>query len=220
MLFRSVAFTTLLIGMTYNTQIIPQDKAPKSLKDLLKPEWKGKIGARVSTTFMAYLALPQVLGPQGAIDFFRQFGAQADGQMRCGSSERIISGEFPIFFPDCGDYEARRLQRIGAPIGHVIPQEAGGVAAWPLGIPKNSAHPNAARLFVAFMLTREGQDFVWEADGTDYWRLPGSKIAPEMEKYRARGVEFIDQTQLEMDQPELLKTQARMFQALQQGMKK
>jgi len=217
---RGVAFTTLLIGMTYNTAMIAPDKAPKSLKDLLKPEWKGKIGARVSTTFMAYLALPEALGPEGAVEFFRQFGAQADGQIRCGSSERISSGEFLIFFPDCGDYEARKGQRAGAPLGHVIPQEAGGVAVWPLGIPRNSAHPNAARLFVTFMLTREGQDFVWETDGTDYWRLPGSKIAPEMEKYRARGVKFIDQTQLEADQPEMLKVQGQMFQAMQQGLKK
>jgi ABC-type Fe3+ transport system substrate-binding protein len=131
-----------------------------------------------------------------------------------------MSGEFPIFFPDCGDYEVRKAQRVGAPLGHIIPKEAGGVAVWPLGIPKNSARPNAARLFVTFMLTREGQDFVWDSDGTDYWRLPGSKIAPEMEKYRARGVKFIDQTQLESDRPELLKAQTRMFEAMQQGLKK
>ncbi len=215
-----VAFATLLIGITYNTALVSPDKAPQALTDLLKPEWKGKVAARVSTTFMAYLALPEVLGPEGAVDFFRKLGAQADGQIRCGSSERISSGEFLAFFPDCGDYEARKGQRTGAPLGHIIPREAGGVAVWPIGIPRNSAHPNAARLFVTYMLSREGQDFLWDSDATDYWRLPGSRIAPEMDKYRARGVNFIDQTQLESDRPDLLNVQAQMFQALQQGLAK
>ena len=217
---RGVAFTTLLIGITYNTNLIPPDKAPTSLKDLLKPEWKGKLGARISTTFMAYLALPEVLGPQGAIDFFREFGARAEGQIRCGSWERVSSGEFPVFFPDCGDYEARKAQRLGAPVGHVIPQEAGGMASWPLGIPNNSAHPNAARLFVTFMLTREGQDVVWESDGTDYYKIPGSHIAPEIEKYKARGVKFYDQLDIDVEHPELMKVQNEMFQAMQKAMQK
>jgi iron(III) transport system substrate-binding protein len=215
---RGVAFTTLLIGITYNTQVVPADKAPKSLKDLLKPEWKGKIGARVSTTFMSYLALPEVLGPQGAVDFFGKFGAQAAGQIRCGAWERIASGEFPVFFPDCGDYDARKAQRLGAPLGHVIPEEAGGMAFWPLGIPNNSANPNAARLFVTFLLTREGQDFVWESDGTDYYKLPGSKIAPEIEKYRARGIKFYDQVDTDLKHPHLLQVQREMFQAMQKSM--
>ena len=217
---RGVAFTTLLIGITYNTDLIPADRAPKSLKDLLKPEWKGKLGARVSTTFMAYLALPDVLGPEGAVEFFKQFGAAAEGQIRCGSWERVSSGEFPLFFPDCGDYEARKAQRLGAPVGHIIPQEAGGMAAWPLGIPNNSAHPNAARLLVTFMLTREGQDFVWDSDGTDYYKIAGSHIAPEIEKYKARGVKFYDQLDVDVEHPELMKVQNEMFQAMQKSMQK
>ena len=217
---RGVAFTTLLIGITYNTDLIPADKAPKSLKDLLKPEYKGKLAARISTTFMAYLALPDVLGPQGAVDFFREFGARADSQIRCGSWERVSSGEAPIFFPDCGDYEARKAQRLGAPIGHIIPQEAGGMAMWPLGIPNNSAHPSAARLFVTYMLTREGQDFVWNSDGTDYYKIGGSHIAPEIEKYKARGVKFYDQLDVDAQHPELMKIQNEMFGALQKAMQK
>jgi iron(III) transport system substrate-binding protein len=217
---RGVAFATLLIGVTYNSAIVPPEQAPTSLFDLLKPEWKGKLAARVSTTFMSYLALPEVLGPKGAVDFFREFGARADGQMRCGSWERIVSGEFPIFFPDCGDYEARKALRLGAPIGHIIPREAGGMAFWPLGIPRNSAHPNAARLFIAYLLGREGQDFLWETDATDYHLLPGSHLAPEIEKYRTRGIRFFDQIDVETNHPETLKTQQEMFQAMQSAMQK
>ena len=83
-----VAFATLLIGITYNTKLVPADMVPTSLQDLLKPMWKDKIAARVSTTFMSFLALPEVLGRDGAVEFFGKLGKQARGMIRCGSGTR------------------------------------------------------------------------------------------------------------------------------------
>jgi iron(III) transport system substrate-binding protein len=217
---RGVAYATLLIGATYNSAIVPEATAPASLKDLLDPQWKGKIGVRVSTTFMAFLALPQVLGPEGSVEFFRKLGPQAAGMIRCGSAERIASGEFPIFFPDCGDYEARRAAEGGAKLAHMIPSEGAGMAYFTVGIPNNAAHPNAAKLFTVFLLSRAGQDFEWETDGTDYHGLPGSHIAAEMEKYKARGISFIDEVDVEEQHPELLQVQKDMLQALQESMQR
>jgi ABC-type Fe3+ transport system substrate-binding protein len=217
---RGVAYATLLIGATYNSDLIPEAKAPKSLKDLLDPQWKGKIGVRISTTFMAFLALPQVLGPEGSIEFFRKLGPQAAGMIRCGSAERIASGEFPIFFPDCGDYEARRAAQDGAKLAHMIPSEGAGMAYFTVGIPTNSAHPNAARLFTVFLLSRAGQDFEWQTDGADYHGLPGSHIAAEIEKFKARGISFIDEVDVEEQHPELMQVQKEMLQALQESIQR
>jgi iron(III) transport system substrate-binding protein len=217
---RGVAYATLLIGATYNTDLIPKDKAPQSLKDLLDPQWKGRIGVRISTTFMAFLALPSVLGPAGSVDFFRKLGTQASGMIRCGNAERVASGEFPIFFPDCGDYEARKAARDGAKVGHMIPSEGAGMAYFAAGIPNNSAHPNAAKLFIALLLSRAGQDFEWDADGADYHGLPGSKIAAVMAKYQARGITFIDEVDVEEQHPELMQVQKEMLQALQDSMQR
>lgn len=217
---RGVAYATLPVGMMYNSELIPQSKAPSSLKDLLDPQWKGKIGVRISTTFMAFLALPSVLGPEGSVAFFRRLGTQAAGMIRCGNAERIASGEFPIFFPDCGDYEVRKAQRSGVKIAHVIPSEGAGLAYFTAGIPVNSAHPNAAKLFVVFLLSRAGQDFEWDADGTDYHGLPGSHIAAELAKYRDRAIKFIDEVDVEEQHPELLQVQKEMLQALQESMQR
>jgi ABC-type Fe3+ transport system substrate-binding protein len=217
---RGVAYATLLVGITYNTGLIPEDKAPKSLKDLLDPQWKGKIGVRISTTFMAFLALPSVMGPEGSVEFFRKLGGQASGMIRCGNAERIASGEFPIFFPNCGDYEARKAALDGAKVGSIIPSDAACMAYFTAGIPNNSAHPNAAKLLISFLLSRGGQDFEWDADGTDYHGLPGSKIAAVMAKYRAAGVTFIDEVDVEEQHPELLQVQKDMLQALQESMQR
>ena len=61
---------------------------------------------------------------------------------------------------------------------------------------------------------------MWESDGTDYYKLPGSKIAPEIEKYRARGVKFYDQVDTDLKHPHLLQVQREMFQAMQTSMAK
>jgi ABC-type Fe3+ transport system substrate-binding protein len=217
---RSVTVSTHLIGITFNSQIIPPELAPASLADLLKPEWKGKIAARISTTFMSYLALPEVLGHDGSIQFFKQLGTQASGMMRCGSWERIASGEFPIFFPDCGDYDARVAQRVNAPVSQIIPREGGGFAVNSVGIPTNSAHPNAAKLLIMVLLEREGQEFIWSRDGTDSYLMPDSHMAKIMAQWRAKGIKFFDEIDLESTRPDLVAAQKEMFQALQDSVQR
>ena len=215
-----VAFATLLIGITYNTNLVPPDKVPTSLKDLLKPEWKNKIAARVSTTFMSFLALPDVLGRDAAVDFFSKLGKQARGMIRCGSDTRIASGEFALFYPDCGDYGPRADRRKGMPVGHVIPSEGAGMGFWVAAIPKNASHPNAAKLFITELLSPAGQDFMWRMDGTDFPGLPGSRIAKEVAKYKAKGIQFIDIIEAEREHPEIRQAQKDMLKALQDSMQR
>jgi len=217
---RSVTISTHLIGMTYNTQLIPPDKAPKSLADLLEPQFKGKVTARISTTFMSYLALPELLGKEGSIEFFRRFGQQATGMARCGSWEQIASGEILIFFPDCGDYMARVGQRAGAPLGHIIPQEGAGFAVNAIGVPNNSAHPNVAKLLILLLLSPEGQNFIWEKDGTDSYLMPGSRISKIMQEKKSQGVKFFDEIEIEETRPDLVQAQKDMFTALQIGLQR
>jgi iron(III) transport system substrate-binding protein len=215
-----LAFATLLIGITYNTDLVPKDMVPTSLRDLLNPMWKDKIAARVSTTFMSYLALPDVMGRDGAVAFFGKFGKQARGMIRCGTGNRVASGEFVMFFPDCGDYEARSDARLGMPLAHVIPSEGAGMAFWPAAIPKNAAHPNAAKLFLIELMSREGQDFVWKTDATDFPGIPGSHIAPIIAQYKAKGIKFIDIIEAEIEHPEIQQAQKDMLKALQASIQK
>jgi iron(III) transport system substrate-binding protein len=216
---RGVAYATVLWGITYNTNLVPKNEVPKSLKDLLKPEWQGKVGVRVTATDTGYLALPNVLGEQGVVSYYRALLAQSGGLLRCGSEERISSGEFLFFFPDCGT--GRLLQMQGAPIAQVIPSEGGAVFDWLAGIPKNAAHPNAARLYIAYLMTREGQDFVWQTMGADSEFLSGSKMHGIVDGYRAHGVKIYNTYDVLQKDPKLVEgSEKTLTQMLQQSANK
>src|SRR5262249_45699410 len=51
-------------------------------------------------------------------------------------------------------------KRDGAPIGIFFPPEGVPLNAFATGIPKTAAHPNAARLFLNWTLSEEGQRFM------------------------------------------------------------
>ena len=214
---RGVAWGTLLPGITYNTQLVSADRAPRSLQDFLKPEWKGKVAAPPYVVGRAVYATPEYLDQEPWFDFWRQYSRQVGGLMRCGEAERVLSGEFHAFAIDCGDYEARARQRQGQPLGHVIPAEGAPIRFWLMGVPLTAPHPNAAKLFVTYLLSREGQDFVWQADATDSYRLPGSKIAEVVKTYQDRGVKFHDEHALLAKYPQLLDYEKEMLAILQQA---
>jgi ABC-type Fe3+ transport system substrate-binding protein len=201
---RSVAVVTILNGFMYNTKLVPPEKVPRSLYDLLKPEWKGKIATMpYAGDYANYLGLPGGLGGDATIKYFSAFAKQLGGVIRCGSDDRITSGEFLIFGPDCGDYAMRRDQRRGLPVAEVYPKEGAGLYYFAPGIPKTSAHPMAARLFIAYLLSPEGQNLMWELMGTDNWKLSGSHMAQVMKEARAKGVKFIDAYAQNIKHPEL-----------------
>ena len=51
-------------------------------------------------------------------------------------------------------------QKDGAPIKIVFPPEGAPVNPYATGIPKTAAHPNAAKLFLNWCLSKEGQTFM------------------------------------------------------------
>ena len=59
-------------------------------------------------------------------------------------------------------------------------------------MPENSAHPNAATLFVLEAMSAEGQEIVWDEQKADQWKLPGSHIAPEIRDLQRQGARIIE----------------------------
>jgi iron(III) transport system substrate-binding protein len=147
-------------GIVYNKDLIPKDKAPKNYADLidpkLSPTWAGKIAIPPYVAWLAELSL--VWGQEKVKDYTRKLVAISGGRLRYSEEERVVSGEFPIM-ANFGDALSAMWswQPKGAPLVAVPGVTPVNTDYFQLSVPKNSVHPNLAKLFVAFMTTKEAQ---------------------------------------------------------------
>jgi len=214
----SVVLVTTILAEEYNSKLIPKDKVPTSLADLLQPQWKGKIATPPYEGVLAwYLGLPEALGKDGMIKYFTALSGQLGGLITCGASDRVINGEFLIFGLDCGDYEVRLRQRLGQPIAAFYPKEGTSLYTFAPGIPQTAAHPAAARLFISYLLTREGQNLLWDVMASDDARIPGSHMAALIAEQRKHGVKFIDTYGADLKHPELIEYQGQINKLVNQA---
>ena len=147
-------------GVIYNVNLIPKEKAPKSYLDLvdprLSPTWAGKLAIPPYVAWLAELSLNW--GQEKVKDFARKVVAISGGRLRYSEEERIVSGEFPVM-ANIGDALGAMWtwQSKGAPIIAVPGTSPINTDYFQLSVPKSVSHPNLAKLFVAFMVTKEAQ---------------------------------------------------------------
>ncbi|HEY7067381.1 MAG TPA: ABC transporter substrate-binding protein [Chloroflexota bacterium] len=187
----ALQLATRIPGITYNTTRLSGDAVPATLQDLLKPQYKGRIASTPYAAGFPPLGSPEVWGEARLVDYVTKLADQIGGLIRCNEIDRLVSGEFDAFALDCG-VEFRRAQARGSPIGHVIPSDAATLVYWYVAVPRHAAHPAAAKLWVDYLMSREGQDILFEGEHTDHHRVPGSHVAPEVEALQARGVKFTE----------------------------
>jgi ABC-type Fe3+ transport system substrate-binding protein len=181
-------FTTLPGGIIYNTKTVP--RKPTKLADLLEPEFKGKLATNPYAASFELLSGSDVWGEERARDFARKLSKQVSGIIGCPEIERIASGEFPAFAMDCSGRTWVKFNRDGAPVSMVVPQDFASQRYYYMMIPKNAANPNAAKLYVSFLLTPQGQQMLWKSDDTDLHLFPDSGMAKVVADYEKTGLKF------------------------------
>jgi len=188
----AVQIATRVPGISYNTQRVASNEVPQSLQDLLKPQYKGRVASTPYAGNFDVLAAPEMWGEQAAVDYVTKLADQVGGLIRCGEYERLASGEVDLFAIDCDSFYTKKMQSQGAPLGYVVPADAALLLYHYMGVPRNAPHPNAARLWIDYMLSREAQDMLYASDAVDHHLLPGSHNAAEIERLRASGVKFLE----------------------------
>jgi ABC-type Fe3+ transport system substrate-binding protein len=183
----AIAFGTTVVGIAYNTNAVRESEAPRSMEDVFKPQWKGKIASTPYAAGLREFAMPDMLGREYILDYTRRLSQQIGGLIRCGENERITSGEFIMLVFTCGGNDVLDLKRRGAPIDHTIAREATVLHMRYGGIPKNSSAPNSAALLIAYLHSPEGQELLWRLDGMDLYLYPEANTKKEVEQVKAAG---------------------------------
>jgi iron(III) transport system substrate-binding protein len=189
---RAVTFQSSLQGATYNTNRVRPDEVPKTLEDLLQPQYKGRIASTPYASGFDRLPVPELWGEQRTMEFMRRFADQLGGLIRCLETQRIISGEFDMLVLDCSPSNTLAAKAKGAPLDYALLSDAPFAQLLYMAVPRNAAHPNAAKLWIDYVVSREGQDILYETNFSDSHLVPGSKTAPWIERVQAAGGKIME----------------------------
>lgn len=177
------------VTIGYQPVVIPYNKnvvsvPPKGYLDLLKPEYKGKLGTtELASTFLIawYVWLEKNNGP----DFLKKLRAQ-NPRLYVGATptaQAIASGEVGV--SAFGNTSATKaMMDKGAPVDFVVPSPALGVE-WMMAALGWSKRPNAALVLADYVLSRDGQG-VWHSRGetaSPLPNIPGSLDASGVSSY-------------------------------------
>lgn len=143
------------LGVAYNTETAKVQ--PKKWEELLTPDLKGRViigdpGITAYTQFFEHLR--QDIGE----DFLTGIAAldpQVTDSMVPGA-QQLAAGEYDVTVPALKAVVQPLIDE-GAPIELVIPDNTTGVNQYG-GVVEGAKHPNAARLFMSYVLSREGQE--------------------------------------------------------------
>jgi iron(III) transport system substrate-binding protein len=168
----SVYVNSVVLG--YNTHLTKGQAVPRSYNDLLQPRWKGR-KISVDDTYATFLqGLISVWGKDKALDYAKKLAEQDPVVMR-GTTVHVqlaAAGEFPLVIGYANIIQ--NLAEKGAPIDWV-PLEPAVISVNTVMAGAKAAHPNAAKLFIDFTLSKEGQEKLW-----DFQRIPSrSDVEPK-----------------------------------------
>ncbi|HEY7063156.1 MAG TPA: ABC transporter substrate-binding protein [Chloroflexota bacterium] len=188
----AVPVQSSVIGITYNSARLRPDEVPRSMADLLKPEYKGRIAGQNAVAGFDQLSMPEMWGEQRVREYMARFADQAAGVLRCNEKQRIASGEFDIFALDCSHGETLSLKQEGAPLDFMVASDAPLLKPIYMAVPQHAPHPAAAKLWINYLMTREAQDVIYAAKQMDNHRLPGSHTAADIERLQAGQTRFYE----------------------------
>ena len=169
--FRAAGASPTWVGMDvwgaaicYNVAEAVKQGLPKieSWKDLLKPEFKGKVVMpnpnSSGTGFLDVTAWLQIFGEKGGWDYMDQLHQNVAVYTHSGSKPCVMAGagEFPVGISF--EYRANTVREKGAPIDVVFPKEGLGWDLESIAIVKGTARLDAARKLADWAATQEANE--------------------------------------------------------------
>jgi iron(III) transport system substrate-binding protein len=158
------------LAIVYNKRLLKGDDVPKTRADLIRllqtqpDRFRGKVTTydiEKSGVGFNYLTQDVQIDSAGAWNLVRAIGASNPKlQSSTGAMmERISSGEYLIGYNILGSYAYAKAKRDQS-IGYVLPADYTQVVTRLVTISRQAAHPNAARLWVDYLLSKRGQTVI------------------------------------------------------------
>ena len=146
--------------MAYNTRALKRDDLPKKWDDLLtNPKFRGGNLALGNRPQLWALSLWKANGEKWAKEFLTKLFTEVRPQLRRegmnANLELLAAGEFNLTIP-AAEYRTYQKTLDGAPISYHCPEPVPATVS-EMGILKGAPNINAARVFVNWFLSMEGQ---------------------------------------------------------------
>lgn len=147
--------------LAINTKIIKQNDI-KTWRDVIDPKWRGKVlakdpsvsGAGASLTSYFYIAMGEEFVKKLYVDQKPTISRDS----RQGAQSLAVGNH--ALWVGADQTEVTRFQGLGYPLEWVFPSDGPGILSGGWGflmLMKNAPNPNASKLLVNWMLSREGQ---------------------------------------------------------------
>lgn len=153
------------VAFIVNKDFIGNAPVPRSWQDLLKPEYKGKVGFLDPTSaFTGYASCVAAnLAMGGSLDnwdagikYLKELEANGVVHPKQTSYAQVVKGEIPIMIDyDFNGYRMRYNDKANVEV--VIPREGSIIVPYVISLVKNAPHPENAKLFLDFCLSDKGQ---------------------------------------------------------------
>jgi len=150
--------------LAFNTTLAKEDDI-ESWWDLLEPKWRGKIVSRDPTQAgsggaTSYMYTHPKLGPEFLRRLFTEADVTVTRDARQGA-EWLALGKYSLYILNAGN-DVQELRDQGMPVDDMVKPVKEGArvssgGSGTISVFNRPAHPNAAKLFVNWWLSKEGQ---------------------------------------------------------------
>lgn len=156
-------YRNVVIGVVYNKDVLKPADAPKSLEDLVKPQYRGKLvmpdPTQHTTTTQWVASLDKLMGKEKADKFIHELAAQKPilVESLLPAAERVATGETPIAITFV-KYVYIFGQR-GAPLDYLRLGKFMDDGQY-LGLNSKAPHGNAGKVFIDYFLGAENMGMI------------------------------------------------------------
>lgn len=163
-----IAILIYVFAPGLNTDLVPLGQAPKTLADLLDPQWRGKMAWNPSSIAGAVGFVGNVLlsmSQDRGMEYLRALSKQQIVNVEASSRailDQVIAGEYPIGLMMFNHHTVISARK-GAP-SVWLKIEPVPVALDAISLIRDAPHPNAARLLMEFLTSEEAQQVLRQAD--------------------------------------------------------